>query len=445
MSRTEDTAVPLLSTDAGEPTVGKAYADKEGDRNRPRVLLSRVTPNQNARNALRSLVEHGMLAEFWTTLAWDPESIWNSLLPAALRTQLRRRSLSEAPAEAIRSIPWRELVRLGARSTPLEDLLSSGERPFSIIGTSRRLDARVARRIKRLRPDMVYAFEGAALRSFREAKKYGIATIDEQSSSHWRWTRDLMAEEAQRKPEFANILPALKDPASHLHWKDEELHLADHVCVPSEHVRHTLAGIVPNEKIVVVPYGAPEITPRRQINRDPRAPLKVLFVGNLGQHKGIGYLLEAMQLLAGMAELTIVGRRLHPNAKVDEACRLWRWFENLPHHEVMEWMQESDVLVLPSLSDAFGLVVTEALASGLPVIVTPNTGASEIIQDGREGYLVPICRADTIAARLETLHADRALLAEMSRVAQQTAAQNSWEHYRANWAQMIRSLAWRSR
>src|SRR6185312_5919473 len=97
-------------------------------------------------------------------------------------------------------------------------------------------------------------FEGAALHSFCEAKRRGITTIDEQSSSHWRWTRNLMAEEAERKPEFANILPALKDTASYFEWKDEELRLADYVCVPSEHVRRTLAGVVPNDKIVVIPY-----------------------------------------------------------------------------------------------------------------------------------------------------------------------------------------------
>jgi len=443
MIRSEEFADRVITAKAGEPAVEKKYSGTEG--NRPQVLLSRTTPNQNTRNALRGLVEHGMLAEFWTNFAWDSNSILNAFLPAAFRTELARRSFSEAPVNAIRSAPWRELVRLGARGTPLHNLLSSGERPFSTIGISRHLDARVARRIRRRQPDLVYAYEGAALHTFREAKNKGITTIDEQSSSHWRWTRDLMAEEAERKPEYANILPALKDTTSYFEWKDEELRFADYVCVPSEHVRCTLAGIVPNEKIVVIPYGAPEIKPRLQLNRDAHAPLKVLFVGNLGQHKGIGYLLEAMHLLSGMAELTMVGRRLHPNAKIDEACRRWRWFESRPHSLVLKLMQESDVLVLPSLSDAFGLVVTEALACGLPVIVTPNTGASEVIHDGREGYIVPICRADLIASRIEALHADRALLAEMSHHAQQTAAQNSWESYRVNWSQMIRNLALCSR
>lgn len=406
------------------------------------VLLSHPTGNQNVRNTLRSLFDHELLAEFWTTIFWDPESPWNRLLPAGMRAQLARRSFTEAPARKIKCVPWREIARLAARPLPFGDLLSSGERPFSIIGMCRHFDGHVARRVQRPHPDIVYAYEGAALQTFREARKHGITTIEEQASSHWRWARNLFAEEAERKPEFANLLPTLRDPASHLEWKDEELMLADYVFAPSKHISRTLAGVVPEDKIRTIPYGAPEVRQRRHSSGDSSAPLKVLFVGNLGQHKGIGYLLEALDLVGGQAELTMVGRRLRANAKVDEACRRWRWFEALPHSRVLDLMQESDVLVLPSLSDAFGLVVTEAMACGLPVIVTPNTGASEIIRDGREGYIVPIRRADTIACRLETLHSDRAALTEMSRRAQITAAENSWDNYRANWARIIRSLAW---
>jgi len=99
---------------------------------------------------------------------------------------------------------------------------------------------------------------------------------------------------------------------------------------------------------------------------------------------------------------------------------------------VLDVMMESDVLVLPSLGEGFGLVVAEALACGLPVIVTPNVGSSDLIHDGQEGFVVPVCSADAIAERLETLHRDRELLAAMSRQAQATAAKNSWASYRAN-------------
>lgn len=423
-----------------ESPVNQKGMNPDGMRRKPSVLLSRTTVNQNTRNALRSLVEHEMLAEFWTTFTSNPDSLWNSFLPNGLRKQLARRKVTEAPAHLVRGFPWREMIRLALRGTPVQNLLCSGERPFSILRMTSSFDRRVAQRVRELRPDMVYANEGGGLQTYREAKRLGVTIIHEQPSSYWRWTRDLFANEAERSPDYASILPDTKTAVKYAERYDEELRLVDYVFVPSEHVWRTLAGVVPNEKMRMVPYGAPEVKRRQKINDDPNAPLKVLFVGNLGQHKGIGYLLEAMDLLGGQAELTLVGRRLRPNPRVDEACRRWRWIETLPHDGVIDLMLESDVLVLPSLSDAFGLVVTEALACGLAVIVTPNTGASEIIRDGREGYVVPIRRADIIASRLEALYSDRTKLAEMSRRAQQTAEENSWENYRTNWVRMIRSL-----
>jgi starch synthase len=410
--------------------------------NNPSVLLSRTTANQNTRNALRSLVEHDMLAEFWTSFACTPKPRWKTLLPPSLRKQVARRVISEAPADKIKSVPWREAVRHGARGTPLESLLCSGERPFSVFGMNQGLDSAVARRIRELKPDMVYANEGAALLTFREAKNQGITTVVEQSSSYWKWRRDLLRDEAERNPEFASLLPGLMDPAGFLERKQEELRLADYVFVPSDHVLRTLEGVVPTSKIRVVSYGAPQVRPREQFNLNPLRPLRVLFVGNLGQNKGIGYLLEAIGILGSRVELTMVGRRVRPHPKVDEALSRWRWYETLPHSQVLDVMQQSDVLVLASLSEGCALVVLEALACGLPVIVTPNTGSLAFVRDGREGFVVPIRRPDAIAERLEILHRDRAMLAAMSQQAQVTAAERSWESYRTQWADAIRSLAW---
>jgi glycosyltransferase involved in cell wall biosynthesis len=408
--------------------------------NKPRVLISHPTGNQNVRNALAGLTEREMLAEFWTTIAWDSQSGWNRLLPSRMRTLLERRAYREAPRERVKCVPWREMVRLGAGSTPPNGILTSGEGPFSIIGVYRHFDGKVARRVSSLRPDAVYAYEGGALETFREARRLGIRTIYEQASSYWYWVRSLLAQEAERSPAFAGLLPNLVDSTEHLEWKDEELSLADTVFVASEHVRRTLAGAVPEEKIRVVHYGAPAIRRREQIATDPARPLRVLFVGVLVQHKGIGYLLDAIDRLGAQVELTLVGRRFRTNPRVDEACRRWRWFETLSHSQVLDVMMESDVLVLPSLGEGFGLVVTEALACGLPVIVTPNVGASDLVQDGQEGFVVPVCSSELIVERLQTLNRDRKLLAAMSRNAQATAAKNSWKSYRANFADTLETV-----
>jgi glycosyltransferase involved in cell wall biosynthesis len=407
--------------------------------NKPGVLISHPTGNQNVRNALRSLAEREMLAEFWTTIAWDSQSGWNRLLPSGMRALLARRAYTEVPGERVKCVPWREMVRLGARPAWLKDVLTSGERPFSIIGVYRHLDGKIARRVRSLHPDAVYAYEGGALETFREAKRLGITTIYEQPSSYWYWVRRLLTEEAERSPEFAGLLPNLADSTGHLQWKDEELALADYVFVPSEHVRRTLAGAVPEEKIRVVHYGAPAVRRRERISTDPGRPLQVLFVGMLAQHKGIGYLLDAVDRAGSQVELTLVGRRFRPNARVDAALNKWRWFESVPNSRVLDLMQEADVLVLPSLTEGCALVVLEALSCGLPVIVTPNTGSLAFVRDGCEGFVVPICQSDAIADRLRTLFHDRELLAAMSRNAQATAAEKSWESYRANFAETLRA------
>jgi hypothetical protein len=413
----------------------------------PSVLISHPTGNQNVRNAVQSLAEHNMLAEFWTAISWKPESRWNHLLPQNLQRMLARRTFQEAPREQVKSVPWREIVRLGARSSPLENLLSSCERPFSVVGMYRNFDARVARRLSEIKVDAVYAYEGGALRTFREARRQGATALYELTTGHWNWKRSRLKEEAERNPESAGFLSQLNDSARHLDEKSEELQLADLVIVPSQHVRRTLAGVVPDERIRVICYGAPEVKKRNPVPRDSSRPLRVLFAGALSRQKGIGYLLDAIDLLDAQVELTLVGRRLGVDRRVDEACGKWCWLETIPHSQVLEVMMESDVLVLPSFSEGFGLVVTEALACGLPVIVTPDVGASDLVCDGREGFVVPAGSAAAIAEKLGALSRDRELLAHMSENALATAAERTWGNYRQAFAETVgetvRSTSWR--
>ena len=87
--------------------------------------------------------------------------------------------------------------------------------------------------------------------------------------------------------------------------------------------------------------------------------------------------------------------------------------------------------------------MTEALACGLPVIITPNVGASDLICDGRDGFIVPVQSSESIAARLDTLYRDRDLLAQMSQNAQNTAAENTWKSYRDAIAENVKAVSCR--
>jgi glycosyltransferase involved in cell wall biosynthesis len=74
------------------------------------------------------------------------------------------------------------------------------------------------------------------------------------------------------------------------------------------------------------------------------------------------------------------------------------WAPGLPHPQLAERLRSADIFVLPSLEDGFARTVTEALSCGLPAIVTPNTGASDLVTQGVSGSIVAIRDPAQIAA-----------------------------------------------
>ena len=106
-----------------------------------------------------------------------------------------------------------------------------------------------------------------------------------------------------------------------------------------------------------------------------------------------------------------------------------RWIASLPHPQILEQMRQHDVLLFPTLFDGFGLVITEALSQGIPVITTLNSGAPECIRDGVEGFIVPIRSSQAIAARLQQLVDDPEQLVAMRQACLQRAAELSWAGY----------------
>jgi glycosyltransferase involved in cell wall biosynthesis len=159
-------------------------------------------------------------------------------------------------------------------------------------------------------------------------------------------------------------------------------------------------------------------------------PLRVLYVGAMSQRKGISYLLRAMELVDGIAELSLIGRLGHPSSELAAALNRHTWTPTLPHGQVLEAMRNADVLVLPTLFEGRALVVLEALSQGVAVITTPNSGAEDVVLDGETGFIVPIRSAEAIAEKLTRLAEDRSLLGAMREKARKVAEDCTWERYR---------------
>ena len=394
----------------------------------PMLLLGHPTGNKNSRAAARAFDQVGWLTEFHSCICWDPTTPLARLLSPA---QLARRAFAEIPLQRQHSHPWRELARL---STPHLPLLKRHEHgPLSVDGVYRSFDRQLARRLPQLKTLRgVYLYEDAALDTFQQAERLGIHRFYDLPIGHWRAGHEIFAAERELQPEWAATLTGLLDSPAKLERKDQELALADRVIVASAYVRSTLIATgFDAEKIDVVPYGSPAPHPLPAPEQPrPQGPLKVLYVGSLGQRKGLSYALDAIAALGSQVSLTLIGRPTTSDCSpLLAALQRHRWIASLPHPQILEQMRQHDVLLFPTLFDGFGLVITEALSQGLPVITTLHSGAPECIRDGVEGFIVPIRSSQAIAARLQHLVDDPEQLVAMRQACLKRAGELSWAGY----------------
>jgi glycosyltransferase involved in cell wall biosynthesis len=174
----------------------------------------------------------------------------------------------------------------------------------------------------------------------------------------------------------------------------------------------------------------------RRANRT--GPLRVLSVANVVANKGLHVLVEALaRLPREQWELTVVGslamdpayaRRVRGDVERSGLGARVRFAGAVANADVPGYLSRSDVLVVPSSVEGLAIAYLEAMRFGLPVIASSAGGAREVIEDGREGWLVRPGDADALARHLALLCGDRALLAQMGRAARRRAARHpGWD------------------
>ena len=393
------------------------------------ILLSHPTGNANVRALLEWFDRRGCLDSFHTTLAVRGDEWYVRSLPLSLRDQVRRRAYA-VPKEKIRTAPCKELVRLAATRWGW-DRLTAHETGWACVDeVYADLDRRVAERIRRGSAESVYCYEGGALRTFRAAKELGLRRVYELPTPHWRTAQRLLREEALRLPRWAETLQILRDSPEKLERQDQEIALADLVVCPSRFVSDSLADAGrPAPPLVVAGYGCPPACENPLPPRAHGAPLRVLFAGALIQRKGLADVFSAMKLLkTKSAELVVMGQPAMPLSFYREFCD-FTFEPPRPHRRVLELMRTCDVLLLPSLVEGWGLVLGEALSQGLPLIVTPNTGGKDLVEEGETGFVVPIRSPERIAEKLAWLCENRRKIPAMSERALAAAAAHTWDRY----------------
>jgi glycosyltransferase involved in cell wall biosynthesis len=179
------------------------------------------------------------------------------------------------------------------------------------------------------------------------------------------------------------------------------------VLVPSRYVAGQLRRrSIPEARIVIKPFGV-DLAAFRPSDADERLvqirPLQCLYIGQISHRKGIRVLLHAAQRLRHRAiEFDLVGTLVSPEV-LERASDSVRWHGASVHGNIPELMRRADVFVLPSIDDACGLVVVEAMACGLAIIVTDRAGASGIVTDGVDVIVVAAGDVPALVAALERL------------------------------------------
>jgi starch synthase len=399
----------------------------------------------NARQAALAFAESDLLKSAITTIAYQPDApAWKylKLLPKSVANAIERelsKRTWEIPGGKIETYPWYEILRLLILKTKLDKLIEIGstrsiDRGFLLLDrwvSTHNLD----------QIDAIYAYEDLAATTFAAAKQRNILCLYDLPIPFYRTTQKIMAQEAALFPSLRESIPSVNEPEWKIERKQQEIELADHIFVASSVTQKSLIDVgIERDKISVIPYGSPVDSFQAQPKSDD--VFRTIFVGKISPLKGIHYLLQAwQQLKLPNSELLLVGDDRFPSGWLESNYSgLYRNIPSVSHFSLNQYYSQASVLILPSLVDGFGLVVLEAMACGIPTIVTVNTGASDIITDGVDGFVIPIRDVAAIEEKLEWGYSHPQELAEMGRAARRRAEELTWSLYRQRLASQVKDL-----
>jgi glycosyltransferase involved in cell wall biosynthesis len=334
---------------------------------------------------------------------------------------------SGIPNRKVKSIRHPEVVlQLGHRLDIIDRWLSKftqWNRPTARM-RGKLFDNYVSKYLENSHSDIYVGFAGTTHQSLITANDQGMTTIVERCSTHIRSQAKLLRKEYERQ---GNQRPPISD--AHIRREEKEYELADRVIVPSEFVYDSfLEQDFPEKKLIMEPF-AVDVEAYRP-NYDSDGKTQFLFAGIVGLRKGIPDLLNAWQQLdLDGAELLIAGsiesevEDLVSQYQSHNTVQFLGWCDNLG-----ELYRESDVFVFPSIEEGSANVTYEAMASGLPLVTTPNSGW--VGEGGKHGVEVRARDPPALASGIKELHQNPEQRKQMGRNARELMETDyTWDRY----------------
>lgn len=388
--------------------------------------------------AALAFAERDALEAFATTFAWDSDSALAGLIDQfggakghVILREMERRKLDPELAPFARTQPFWEVLRTLAAKANAD--------PRTIDRIWDHLSKNYTRTIGGMisgRTDAVYLYEYTAKEAFEAARSKGVACVLDFPSLNSRQFEGLQREQKKQFPELRGETDAYFEGLFEQRQarRDDEMVLADIIITNSSVTRAShIAGGADPDRTFAVPYGAPPTIDEIDTSRSTDGPLKAVWAGTFSIRKGAHLFVEAWRKsrASGNAKAQVFGAVPLPKRMYSPLPNGIEFMGSVIRQRLFQAFEEADVLMFPTLSDGFGMVVTEAFAHGLPVITTDQAGASDLVRHGENGLIIPAGDPDAIAKVLEWCLDNRAELFAMRQAALDTAKSWQWSDYRA--------------
>jgi glycosyltransferase involved in cell wall biosynthesis len=275
--------------------------------------------------------------------------------------------------------------------------------------------------------DIFVGWSSLCLYSLRRAKELGALTVVDHGSSHRQYQTQILQEEYERWGIKFTC------PYSEMYERElQEYTEADLIAVPSLFSKKTfLEKGISEKKLIYAPYGTSltEFYPVPKLDKI----FRVIHCGGIILRKGVQYLVKAFyELKLPDAELWLVGSlapEMKPILAKYESDRIILKGKH-PQSQLHWFYSQCSVFCLASIEDGFGMVIAQAMACGLPVIHTTNTGGEDIVRDGIDGFCIPIRDVEALKDKILFFYEHPHLRSQMGHNALEEASNSlSWDDY----------------
>jgi glycosyltransferase involved in cell wall biosynthesis len=274
----------------------------------------------------------------------------------------------------------------------------------------------------------IYVAWGGSITSMENARNLDIKVICEQGSTHVLYAQKIRDEEYSK----SNIKNTDKIPNELVKRELRGYELADFICIPSTFVMNSFIEYgIPKSKLLLNPYGVNLNNFKQSLKLDN--VFRIIFTGSVGIRKGCQYLIKAFEELnLSNAELIFIGpieKSFYQFVSRVSNSNI-KFIGPKPQSELYKYYSQGSVFVIMSIEEGLAMVQLQAMACGLPLICTPNTGGEDLIDNGKEGYIVPIRDIRELKEKLFYLYKNPDLAIRMGQLGKIKVQKGySWNDY----------------